>query len=201
MRSGGLLFAFIVGSVADAMVFERFTQRRRSSSLRNHSAYAGPLHAQATGSLAVRKLTRSCGKPNNSLWRRQHQRNTPHHPRTSSPLDKSRTLPTLSQNQPESSLCFLLFSSVGTILRVAELRDGLGPLRNRVLGQFAWEHQANGRLHLPRRQGVLLVQLAQPPGLRRDLIEGVLDLPSAGPKQNVFIVCDREDTKSAGPRP
>ena len=56
-----------------------------------------------------------------------------------------------------------------------ELGDGLGSLRNGVLGKLTREHEADGGLDLPRREGGLLVVGGELSGLSGDALEDVVD--------------------------
>ena len=56
-----------------------------------------------------------------------------------------------------------------------ELGDGLGSLRDSVLGQLSREDEPDGSLDLPRGDGRLLVVAGQVGGLDRDLVEDVVD--------------------------
>uniref|UniRef100_A0A453FUJ9 Uncharacterized protein n=1 Tax=Aegilops tauschii subsp. strangulata TaxID=200361 RepID=A0A453FUJ9_AEGTS len=60
-------------------------------------------------------------------------------------------------------------------LRGGELGDGLGPLRDGVLGELAGEDEADGGLDLPGRDGGLLVVARQLGGLAGELLEDVVD--------------------------
>ena len=55
------------------------------------------------------------------------------------------------------------------------LGDGLGALRHGVLGQFAGERQADGRLDLAGGQGGLAVVAGELASLGRDALEDVVD--------------------------
>jgi hypothetical protein len=56
-----------------------------------------------------------------------------------------------------------------------ELGDGLGSLRDGVLGQLSREDEPDGSLDLPRGDGRLLVVAGQVGGLDRDLVEDIVD--------------------------
>jgi hypothetical protein len=56
-----------------------------------------------------------------------------------------------------------------------ELGDGLGALRDGVLGKLTWEDEAERRLNLAGGKGLALVVLDEAAGLSRDLVEGVVD--------------------------
>ena len=57
----------------------------------------------------------------------------------------------------------------------SELGDGLGALRDGVLGQLSGEDQADGSLDLAGGHGGLLVVQGQAGGLRRHLVKDVVD--------------------------
>jgi hypothetical protein len=56
-----------------------------------------------------------------------------------------------------------------------ELGNGLGSLRNGVLGKLTRKHEANGGLDLARAQGSLLVVGGELSGLSGDALEDVVD--------------------------
>ena len=56
-----------------------------------------------------------------------------------------------------------------------ELGHGLGALRHGVLGELAREDEADGGLHLARRERRLLVVAGELAGLRGDALEDVVD--------------------------
>ena len=55
------------------------------------------------------------------------------------------------------------------------LGDGLGALRDGVLGELTGEDETSGSLDLARRDGGLARELGEPGGLKSDLLEGVVD--------------------------
>jgi len=55
------------------------------------------------------------------------------------------------------------------------LGDGLGALRDGVLGQFTGQEEADGRLHLATGDGGALVVVRQAAGLGGDALEDVID--------------------------
>jgi hypothetical protein len=56
-----------------------------------------------------------------------------------------------------------------------ELGDGLGALRDGVLGELAGEDKADGSLDLAGREGGLLVEAGELAGLSSDALEDVVD--------------------------
>ena len=56
-----------------------------------------------------------------------------------------------------------------------ELGDGLGALRDGVLGELTGEHEPDGGLDLPGGEGCLLVVLGKLSGLSGDALEDVVD--------------------------
>ena len=56
-----------------------------------------------------------------------------------------------------------------------ELGDGLGALRDSVLGKLSGKHEANGGLDLAGGEGGLLVVLGKLAGLGTDALEDVVD--------------------------
>jgi len=57
----------------------------------------------------------------------------------------------------------------------AVLGDGLGSLRDGVLGELSGQEEADGGLHLSAGEGVLLVVSDELGGLEGDLLEDVVD--------------------------
>merc|ERR1719324_1523756 len=55
------------------------------------------------------------------------------------------------------------------------LGDGLGSLRDGVLGKLSWEEESDGGLDLSGGEGVLLVVSDKSAGLGGDLLEDVVD--------------------------
>ena len=66
-------------------------------------------------------------------------------------------------------------TSPRTRLGGGELGDGLGALRDSVLGKLSGEHEADGGLDLPGGKGGLLVVLGELSGLSGDALEDVVD--------------------------
>jgi len=60
-------------------------------------------------------------------------------------------------------------------LAAGELGDGLGSLRDGVLGQFSGEHEADGGLNLAAAESGLLVVSGQLSGFRGDALEDIID--------------------------
>merc|ERR1719486_1765123 len=55
------------------------------------------------------------------------------------------------------------------------LGDGLGSLRDGVLGELSWEEESDGGLDLSGGESVLLVVSHESSGFRGDLLEDVVD--------------------------
>jgi len=65
----------------------------------------------------------------------------------------------------------------GASERGVELSDGLGALRDGVLGELTGEDETDGSLDLPRGDGLALVVAGKTAGLSGDALEDVLDEP------------------------
>ena len=69
----------------------------------------------------------------------------------------------------------LLNPSFINLLGAGVLGDGLGSLRDSVLGKLSGEHEADRGLDLPGGEGGLLVVLGELSGLSGDALEDVVD--------------------------
>lgn len=55
------------------------------------------------------------------------------------------------------------------------LGDGLGSLRDRVLGELSWEHESDSGLDLSGRQGLLLVVADELDSLLSNAVKDIID--------------------------